>query len=90
MSDSSIIKQSIDLVYEKLGNDVDIYGVGFSLGANHLLRYLGVNDSQQDIKAVISVSNPFDCMATCVRLKSAFFGIYDRSILGALSKHFFE
>jgi predicted alpha/beta-fold hydrolase len=42
-SDSEVMKRSIDMINEKLGDDIEIYGVGFSLGANYLLRYLGAN-----------------------------------------------
>lgn len=84
MSDSTILRKSVDLIHEKLGNDCEIYGVGFSLGANHLLRYLGDNPDNSGIEAAISVSNPYDCMSTCVKLKYSFFGIYDRSILAML------
>jgi predicted alpha/beta-fold hydrolase len=65
-----------------VGDDADIYGVGFSLGANHLLRYLGANETSanHEIKAAISISNPFDVMATMIGLRYRFFGIYDKSI----------
>jgi predicted alpha/beta-fold hydrolase len=71
-----------------LGNDVDIYGVGFSLGANHLLRYIGGNPDNCGIKAAISVSNPFDCMATVIRLRYSMFGVYDRAIKQMLARPF--
>lgn len=90
MSDPSILKKAIDTVHERYGKDVDIYGVGFSLGANHLLRYLGVHNHDHGIKAAISISNPFDAMATCIRLKYKFFGIYDKCIQSMLSKPFLE
>jgi len=90
MSDISVIKNAIEAIRERYGADVEIYGVGFSLGANHLLRYLGDNHEESGIKAAISISNPFDCMATCVRLRKKFFGIYDRSIHAMLSRPFLE
>ena len=80
MSDPTIIRQAIDLIQDRYGKDIDIYGVGFSLGANHLLRYLGAHNHDTGIKAAISISNPFDVLATCIRLKYKFFGIYDKSI----------
>lgn len=73
-----------------LGDDIDVYGVGFSLGANHLLRYLGDHSHDSGIKAAVSVSNPFDVLATCVKLKYRFFGIYDLSISKMLAKPFIE
>lgn len=70
----------MDVVHEKMGSNVEIYAIGFSLGANHLLRYLGAHSHDHGIKAAVSVSNPFDVMATCVKLKYRFFGIYDKVI----------
>lgn len=90
MSDSQIIRNSVDLIHEKVGEDCEIYSVGFSLGANHLLRYLGDNANNSGIKAAISVSNPFDLMTTVIKLRRRMFGIYDRSINMMLAKPFLE
>ena len=49
-----------------MGKDTEIYGVGFSLGANHLLRYLGDHHHDSQMRAAVSVSNPFDVMATVI------------------------
>jgi predicted alpha/beta-fold hydrolase len=87
-SDSQIVRQSINVVHKRLGEDAEIYGVGFSLGANHLLRYLGDHHHDSCMKAAVSVSNPFDVMATCVQLKYRFFGIYDKSIRVRLAEPF--
>ena len=77
-NETEYIKESIDLILKKIGEDSEIYGVGFSLGANHLLRYLGAHNEDCRLKAAVSISNPFDVMATCVTIKYAFFGIYDK------------
>ena len=90
MGDTAVIRKALDVVYDKYGINVDVYGVGFSLGANHLLRYLGAHSHDHGMKAAISISNPFDCLATCVRLKKKFFGIYDRSIHAMLARPFLE
>jgi predicted alpha/beta-fold hydrolase len=87
-SDSQIVRQRIDVVHRRLGEDAEIYGVGFSLGANHLLRYLGDHHHDSCMKAAVSVSNPFDVMATCIQLKYRFFGIYDKSIRIKLAEPF--
>jgi predicted alpha/beta-fold hydrolase len=79
-SDSGVLRSSIELIRKRYGDDVEIYGVGFSLGANHLLRYLGDHHHDSCMKAAVSVSNPFDVLATCVKLKYRFFGIYDKTI----------
>ena len=54
--------------------------MGFSLGANHLLRYIG-GHSDHGMTAAISVSNPFDLLATTIKLKYRAFGLYDKVIL---------
>lgn len=90
MSDDTLYRKSIELIHEKLGDNIDIYGVGFSLGANHLLRYLGEHHHNTGLKAAISISNPFDVLATTVRLKHKFFGIYDGAIMFNLKKPFLE
>lgn len=36
-----VLKESIDHLKNKFGEDSRIIGVGFSMGGNHLLRYLG-------------------------------------------------
>ena len=81
------------MIHERLGADVEIYGVGFSLGANHLLRYLGAhhtNNKEGGIRAAASVSNPFDVMATTIRLKYKMFGIYDMTIRKKLAEPFMK
>lgn len=84
-SDSSLIRNSINLIKSKLGDDCIIYAVGFSLGANYLLRYLGAHCHDTGIKAAISISNPFDVISTSLMVRYTFFGLYDRSIQGMLA-----
>jgi len=84
-ADSQIITDSIKLVREKLGQDVEIYGVGFSLGANHLTRYMGAaNPELQLIREAVSVSNPIDVLASSIALKYRTFGIYDKVLRARL------
>ena len=90
MSDISILQNTVDLIKQQEGDDCEIYGVGFSLGANHLLRYIGANSQNCGIKAAVSVSNPFDCMATCVHLRKSSLGIYDKAIKFMLAKPFIK
>lgn len=84
------MRSSVELVHEQLGRDVEIYGVGFSLGANHLIRYLGAHHHDHGMIAAVSVSNPFDVMATTVNLKYRCFGLYDKFIRVKLAKPFLE
>ena len=87
-SDSKVLRASIDRIHEEIGEDAQIYAIGFSLGANHLLRYLGAHHHDHGIKAAISVSNPFDVLATTVKLKYRFFGLYDKVIRAKLAEPF--
>ncbi len=73
-----------------MGDDTEIYGVGFSLGANHLLRYLGAHHHDSQMKGAVSVSNPFDVMTTVIKLKTKFFGLYDKSIRFKLAEPFIQ
>lgn len=88
-SDSSVLRDSIDKIHELFGDNCEIYGVGFSLGANHLLRYLG-DHPDAGVKAAISISNPFDVLSTCVKLRYKNFGLYDYSIQKMLAKPFID
>ena len=45
--------------------DYDFYIVGFSFGANQLMRYLGNKANQECFKAAVAISLPFDCQKTC-------------------------
>lgn len=84
-SDSQIITDAIKLVKDKVGNEVEIYGVGFSLGANHLTRYMGAaNPELQLISAACSVSNPFDVLASSIHIKYRAFGLFDKVLRSRL------
>lgn len=74
------------------GQEVDIYLAGFSLGGNHILRYVGLaaknkmlnkcedRDHSPNVKAVISISGPFDVKKTGLALQNTYFGIFDKII----------
>ena len=81
---------ALNAVRDHLGSDCEIYGVGFSLGANHLLRYLGSHHHDHGMKAAVSISNPFDVLATTVRLKYRCFGLYDKVIRIKLADPFLQ
>ena len=91
--------------FDKESKECEIYLVGFSLGGNHLLRYVGnarkqkifdiepeqkVKDQSQYVKAVVSINPPFDVVATCIRLKKTHFGIYDKFIASGMKKAFLD
>ena len=87
------VKEAIETLKETFGADVDIYAIGFSLGANHLLRHLGAHKNCQTkcgFKAAISVSGAFDLPTTGIELKYSLFGLYDQFMLRMIRSHFFE
>ena len=71
-------------------SDAEIYLCGFSLGGNHVLRYLGSTALKENehvsrhVSGAIAVSNPFDVEATALKLRTTHFGIYDRKIAHSL------
>lgn len=52
--------------------------VGYSLGGNLLLKYLGENPSQDFIKAAVGVSVPFDLEATVEKLGDSVGKLYEK------------
>ncbi|MGK0289539.1 MAG: putative alpha/beta-fold hydrolase, partial [bacterium] len=58
--------------------------VGFSLGANVLLKWLGENPKQKDIVNAIAVSAPFDLKKTSQCLNRGFSKFYQRYLLRKL------
>jgi predicted alpha/beta-fold hydrolase len=61
-----------------MGANKEFYGVGFSLGANHLTRYLGAANQETNMfKAGVSVSNPFDILASSIAIRDSSLGIVD-------------
>lgn len=95
--DANALAQSVRVTKELFGDDAEIYAVGFSLGSNYLLHHLGNHvdcQNQCGIKAVVSISGAFDMPSTCVDIRSASWGLYDRYILtkfkGIFSAHRFK
>lgn len=62
-----------------------LLGVGFSLGANQLLKYLGERGDESRIRAAVAVSVPFDLGAGADKLWGSFMGrAYTRHFVGRL------
>jgi len=93
-SNPRILKECIDFLKsdEMFGTECTLYGVGFSMGGNHLLRYLGsVKEelgSDSGLKSAITIGNPFDCLSTGLQLKYTLYGIYDSVLRKSISKPF--
>ena len=76
---------------EEFGNDCEIYALGYSLGSNYLLRFLGGRPDSNEacsIKAAASISGAFDLPTTGIELQYSAFGLYDNYILNGIRGHF--
>ena len=55
------IDETLDEIGKDHGENKNIYGIGFSYGANQLVKYLGQkNYIKKKINAAISISNPYE------------------------------
>ena len=62
-----------------------LLGVGFSLGANQLLKYLGERGERSRVRAAVAVSVPFDLGRGADKLWASFMGrMYTRHFVGRL------
>ncbi|CAD7697047.1 unnamed protein product [Ostreobium quekettii] len=70
-------------VVAHLGNTqpgVTLLAMGWSLGANILLNYLGEEGATSPIKAAVSLVNPFNLVVSDRALKSGMARLYDRNL----------
>jgi predicted alpha/beta-fold hydrolase len=64
-----------------------LYAVGYSMGANVLVKYLGEEGSKTPLSAAVAVSNPFKLLTSAYALQSSSLGmIYSRAIASAARK----
>lgn len=64
--------------------DKEIYAVGFSLGGNALVKYLGEEGSQSRASRAVAVSPPYDLKEGSLRLNQGFNRIYEINFLNTL------
>lgn len=78
------VDKMFDEVLKKYGNDAKIYAIGFSYGANQIVRYLGeYNYKHKKVQGAVSISNPYDFMVSSRISKDT---LYDRMLLFFLQK----
>jgi predicted alpha/beta-fold hydrolase len=64
---------------------VPLAAIGFSLGGNVLLKYLGEESEDAELRAAVAVSVPYDLAAGALALESSFMGrFYTRVFLESL------
>lgn len=64
--------------------DRGMVAIGYSLGANMLLKYLGEDGESVPLRAAVSVSAPIDLAATSARMLERRNSLYHRQLLGWL------
>ena len=78
------IDEALDDIRNEYGEKIKIYAVGFSYGANQLVKYLGQkNNKNKKITAGISISNPYEFI---ISARLAYDKIYNRMLLMFLQK----
>ncbi|HEX4045917.1 MAG TPA: hydrolase [Gammaproteobacteria bacterium] len=66
--------------------ETPLAAIGFSLGANVLLKWLGETNQQNPLKAAIAVSTPFELGKLVNRVNQGFSRVYQRYLLKKLHK----
>ena len=64
--------------------DKEIYAVGFSLGGNALVKYLGEEGTQSKVNRAVAVSPPYDLKEGAIKLNQGFNRIYEINFLKTL------
>ncbi|KAG0235698.1 hypothetical protein BGW41_000700 [Actinomortierella wolfii] len=72
--------------------DAKLMSIGFSLGSNVLMNYMGEEGDNCEFMGAMSVGNPFDLMGTCVNMERGWMGkhIYSPTMGGNLKRLFFK
>lgn len=66
--------------------DSPLMAVGYSLGGNVLLKWLGEDRAQSPLAAAVSVSAPLDLHASSRRMGQGFSKVYQRHLLNSLKQ----
>lgn len=65
-----------------------MYGVGYSLGANILVRYLGEEGDKTPLRAAVSLCNPFNLPVSDKNFEKGFNRVYDVNLANSLRNIF--
>ena len=83
------IGATVDAI-RRLASDSPLFAVGFSLGANMLLKWLGDlgrAGRNADVTKALAIAPPIDLMRCCLDLGRGFGRVYDRKYAGFLWQH---
>uniref|UniRef100_J3LFB3 AB hydrolase-1 domain-containing protein n=2 Tax=Oryza brachyantha TaxID=4533 RepID=J3LFB3_ORYBR len=81
------LRQVVDHVLERYPQS-NIYAVGWSLGANILVRYLGEETDKCVLSGAVSLCNPFNLVIADEDFHKGFNNVYDRALAKALRNIF--
>ncbi|KAF9434208.1 hypothetical protein BGZ76_008377 [Entomortierella beljakovae] len=72
--------------------EAKLMGIGFSLGSNILMNYMGEEGDKCEFLGAMSVGNPFDLLGTCYNMERGYLQrkIYSPTMGGSLKKIFFK
>ena len=78
------IDEALDEIKKEYGENKNIYGIGFSYGANQLVKYLGQkNYVKKKINGAVSISNPYEFI---ISSRLGLNKLYNRMLLTFLQK----
>ncbi|GAN07853.1 AB-hydrolase YheT [Mucor ambiguus] len=77
-------------IQKRLPPNTPLVGIGFSLGSNILVKYLGEEGEKTPLKAGVSVANPFDFRMSMDKLNESYVGrkIYSATMANNLKNAF--
>ncbi|RCI01911.1 hypothetical protein CU098_010711 [Rhizopus stolonifer] len=82
------LKIALAHIQKRLAPNTPLVGIGFSLGSNVLVKYLGEERENAPFKAAISVANPFDFKSAMEQLHSTYLGkkVYSTAMANNLKR----
>jgi len=83
--DTGDIEYLIDTLHRRHPG-THLFAVGYSLGGNALLKYLGETTGRERLKGAVAVSVPFELAQGALRLATGFSRVYQRHLLKRLQR----
>ncbi|KAL9537645.1 hypothetical protein MBANPS3_011589 [Mucor bainieri] len=67
------IREALRHIQKQVGEKTPLIGVGFSLGSNILVKYLGEEKEKTPLLAAVSIANPYDLLSSGKVLDQGYF-----------------
>lgn len=75
---------------QNLYPNADLYAVGWSLGANILIRYMGQEGGSCPLSGAVSLCNPFNLVIADEDFHKGFNNVYDKALASSLRRIFMK